>query len=331
MVATIEPGTEVCTRGLFDTVEVRAIDADSRTATFVAATENGVETWGGREYLRMSGADLARYRKNPVVLDTHNRYEAGAVVGKAVISTKNRELIAEVTFAKTERAEEVWQLVKTGFLKALSIGFLASDVQRIEEGESSGTGKNRIEGPARIVKEWELYEISVVPVPADAEALRRSFLHGDSERVISEVRSLRQALDGVLAKEADMANEKKGTAPTTEETKSDAKDGTTPAATVELREAPGLEPRELEARRSDILAIAPTGLRDLAEQCILEGLSVEDARKRMLQEYAKIAKPAGTQSTDALDTGDAGERKEETAGQVDKVPDDVFVRSLCGG
>jgi len=328
MADTIDQKTETCTRGLFDSVEVRAGDKDSRTATFVAATENGVETWAGREYLRISGGDLGRYRSNPVVLDTHNRYEAGAVIGRATISTKARELIAEVTFAETDRAEEVWQLVRTGFVKALSIGFLAHDVQRVEEGESAGSGKSRIEGPARIVKKWELYEISVVPVPADAETLRRSFLHGGSVELISEVRSLRQALNDVLAKEADMPKNEDDKAPATEGTKSEAEMPKEDKIGSRTAQVPEFTVPEIIARQ--IRAIAPEPLKDFAEQCILEGLSLEDARKRMLEEYAKHQESAGTQSTDVFDTGKKEERAEDKAAQVDKIDDDTFVRALCG-
>ena len=325
MAGTIKPESDMCVRGLFDTIEVREVDNDSRTATFVAATENGVDTLMGREYLRMSGGDFGRYRRNPVVLDTHNRYEAGAVIGRARISTKNRELIAEVTFADTERAEEVWQLVRTGFLKALSIGFLPHDVQRVEEGESSGTGANRIEGPARIVKKWELYEISVVPVPADAESLRRSFLHGEEPTVLSEVRSLVRALNRVFEEISDMSKSEKETAPAAQKTKTDADD----AQEKETRTVVSIEERELEVRRRDILAIAPESMRGLAEQCILEGLSLEDARKRMLEEHAKLATPAGTQSVDVLKTGNAQDDDDGNM-TVDDVSDRDFVRSLCG-
>ncbi|MCP4591818.1 MAG: hypothetical protein GY842_13865 [bacterium] len=183
-------------RGLLDRVQIRGIDADKRTATFVAATENGVETYYGTEHLRMAGVDLARFRRNPVVLDTHNRYEAGAVIGKAAVKIEGRNLIAKITFADTARAEEVWRLVSTGFLQALSIGFIARDVQVLDEAESAGDGAERIEGPARVVRAWELYEVSVVPVPADAEALQRSFF--ERQTLEGVTMTLRDVTDGEL-------------------------------------------------------------------------------------------------------------------------------------
>ncbi len=81
------------TRPVFGNLSVRKIDENGRTFEFVAATEGGVETWLGREFLDMDGIDLARYESNPVLLDSHNRSEATAVIGKAVLKVQGRELI----------------------------------------------------------------------------------------------------------------------------------------------------------------------------------------------------------------------------------------------
>lgn len=157
-------------------IAVRSIDEKKRTAEFVAATESGVRGYSGMEYLRMSGARLARFRRNPVVLDTHNRSEVGAILGSAAVRVEGRELFTTVTFAETARAETAWQLVKAGHLRAVSVGFIPNRARTVElrDGETDGEGEARITGPAKIIKEWELFEISVVPVPADAAAVARS-------------------------------------------------------------------------------------------------------------------------------------------------------------
>lgn len=151
----------------------RTIDEEARTATFVAATERPVEIWGGVEVLRMAGARLDRFVKNPVVLDGHFH---GDVVGRAVASIDGRQLRSVVTFARTERAEELWGLVRDGFLRAVSVGYRVLGTREIESGEFDGEGEARVEGPAVIVDQWELCEISLVPLPADEDALLvRSF------------------------------------------------------------------------------------------------------------------------------------------------------------
>ena len=100
--------------------------------------------------------------------------------------------------------------------------------------------------------------------------------------------------------------------------------------TAELRTAPVIESRESENRKRDIMAIAPDSHRELAEQCILEGLTVEESRTRMLAERTKQQEPAGTETTDALKTGGETKREEATAGKVDAIPDRDFKRALCG-
>jgi len=151
------------------------------------ATEAGVETLAGRKVLRMSGARLERFRKNPIVLDAHARDTVLSVIGQAVIKVDGLVLTADIHFAKTARAETAWTLVQAGFLKATSIGYRPSKVRVLAEGEMDGSGDSMVTGPARIVNEWELYEISLVPVPADANALRRCLENVGSTRSLEGI------------------------------------------------------------------------------------------------------------------------------------------------
>lgn len=293
-------------RGLLD-FQVRAIDKDKRTATFVAATENGVETIFGTEHLRMDGGDFRRYRKNPVVLDTHNRYVAGAVIGNADIKREGSELVADVRFATTARAEEAWTLVRDGFLRALSIGFGARNVQPVGEDETYTLGEREIAGPARIVTKWELYEISVVPVPADAAAVRRSFIDGDSEGLIETVQTLGRVLErfvhpgpGVegttMAEEKNTAGDPAGAGA--------GKPAAEPPSTGEPRQALRIAERsEKQVLHDEIRSLAGSNpdLRAVADRCILEGQTYEQARTALLAAHAKLSTPVGTPETTAND------------------------------
>lgn len=246
---------------------------DGKTYSFVAATERAVDTPFGPEVLRMSGVRLKRYRSNPVVLDSHNRYEAGAVVGRAEVKKQGSELLCDITFANTDRAQQARQLVEDGFLRAVSVGFVPnpSRIRRLRAGETDGD----VEGPARIVQEWELIEISVVPVPADADALARSFYFGDQERQESAMQY----------PESEAAS-----APAV------------PAVTT-----PTELPEEIEARRAKAVAEQrslrhteirslgeATKLTDLAGQLILEDVTVDVARERFKAEIAKRSAPINT-------------------------------------
>ncbi len=305
---------QVYTRGFIAGCEVRALDEEKRTAEFVAATEAGVDTWGGKEYLRMSGAKLTRYRSNPVVLDTHDRYSAASVIGRAAVKVEGKALVASVTFAETARAEEVWQLVKGGFLRALSVGFMpyAGTIKRLAEGEIDGEGEDAITGPARIIRSWELYEISVVPVPADAGALRRALGEGHVEAIAELLSAL-----GIEPRQSgekrgvQMDEKKQDTAPETKgaETKTE-----TPAAEVRTL------PAEVE-RAASIRANAPKGMERLADELVARGLTLEDARKRFLEELAKVTPPVGTSEP---------ETKTEAKRTIDTISDRDLADSILG-
>jgi len=317
---------EQITRGFIDGCEVRSIDEDARTATFVAATENGVDTYVGREHIKMSGMKLDRYRRNPVILDTHDRYSAGAVIGKAAVKVVNRQLEAVVTFAETARAEEVWQLVRGGFLRALSVGFMPGETQRLAEGEKAKLGDRQIDGPAIIRKTSELYEISVVPVPADADALRRGTSVGLSQILDEAVRAFVANQGGsIMADTKPKADEVKPA-----ETTSPAKpveESRTSGATTEPKPMVLLTEREIIAR--DVRAICPKGFESIAERCLVEGKSYEDSRKALLEEYTKRSAPVGTPEPTKVEKTE--EKRDAKDGvKIADIPNEVFSRGLFG-
>jgi HK97 family phage prohead protease len=120
------------------------------------------------EVLVPKGMDADNFRKNPLVLWSHN---AGLPpIAKALWLKQGRKRItAKIKFAMTERAEEVWQLFKGGFLNAFSVGFKPNEGHRPTPDDIK---KNPDLAEARFIfTVWELLEFSVVGVPANAEAL----------------------------------------------------------------------------------------------------------------------------------------------------------------
>lgn len=322
----------------------RAIDEKARTVTYVAATEGGVDTWSGKEYLRMAGCKLDRYAKNPVFLDSH-RYDTASVIGRSVMTLEPRQLLAEVTYAKTQRAEDVWTLVRDGFLSAVSVGFNPITYRELRDGEVDGEGQDMVTGPGIVIPEWELYELSQVPVPADEDALiRRSFM----EDHVKVKRSI-FALGALAAPKPAAARAPEPTpAPATAPPAAPAAPATAPAPPVTGARAadagaatgapaPAAAPAaddevetdlatalrgilKLDAKATDeqifeairatrapepkpeersvkaaILELAPPSLRELAEGLVLrEGMTVEVARKLLLEEHARRSAPVGT-------------------------------------
>jgi hypothetical protein len=135
--------------------------SDTGPLRFVAATEGRK---GDSIDLRMSGARLDRYRANPVVLYGHRYYSREDLpIGRGTnVAVEGDRLMIDVVFdAADEFAQTVERKYRSGFLNAVSIGF---DVIAWEGDQGSyWTGG--------VAEQWELLELSAVPVPMDAHAV----------------------------------------------------------------------------------------------------------------------------------------------------------------
>ena len=121
------------------------------------------------DILEPGGAQIASFLKNPVVLWAHD-YRA-LPVGRATSLMRDGEALkADVLFAPTDFAREVYQLYAKGFLRAWSVGFLPLEWDVIEDENKRFAGYH--------VRSWELIELSAVPVPANPEALTNAMQKG---------------------------------------------------------------------------------------------------------------------------------------------------------
>ncbi len=154
-------------------VEVRNASDESRSFDFVASSA-AVDSY---DEIVEQDWDLSRYRSNPVVLWNHNISARGLMpdgesalpIGKASnVRVEGGKLLATITLASAKAnpmAERVYHLLKEGILKAVSVGFVPGEVRL----EKRANGDE-----VYVLAQNELHEISVVPVPANPEAVRRS-------------------------------------------------------------------------------------------------------------------------------------------------------------
>jgi len=259
----------------------------------------------------MRGAQLDRYRSNPVVLDSHNMRSALDVIGRATVKREGAQLVADVEFDEDEAAERIWQKVQRGFLRAVSIGYTvdSESVRFIGEGETDTRGGDAIAGPATIVDRWELHEISVVPVPADRDALKR-----DLYAALAAERTETMADDTtVAAPEA---------ATDTEQTRA-----VCPEIEQALRDAELSKARraERDARHAEIRAICPADLVPHLDGLLLEdpGMTFESARRALIDARKAASVHVGTPDP-------TEEIKTTTTAQGTEFDADTLYRSLCG-
>lgn len=118
------------------------------------------------------GCRLDNYRANPIVLWSHN---PDLPIGNAPdIIVEADKIRAKITFAPagiSAKADEVCGLMKSGVVRAVSVGFNPID------GEPLNASKPR--GGQRF-SDWELLELSAVSVPSDPDALVTARSHGDA-------------------------------------------------------------------------------------------------------------------------------------------------------
>lgn len=98
---------------------------------------------------------MDNYLKNPIVLAYHDPTRPIGEVVDYGVSNKGLHVIAEISKA----AGDVYELIKTGILKAFSVGFVVKDADYDTETDIF------------VIKDLELYELSVVSIPANADSI----------------------------------------------------------------------------------------------------------------------------------------------------------------
>lgn len=145
-------------RGLL--VERAAIDETARTASLAFASETPYERYWGVEILDCTATSMraGRLTSGANLLCDHNARDVVGVVESISIGS-DRVARAIVRFGRSARAEEIWQDVKDGIRRNVSVGYMIHQAQLVETKEGLETYR---------VTDWEPFEVSLVSVPADA-------------------------------------------------------------------------------------------------------------------------------------------------------------------
>lgn len=118
---------------------------------------------------------LERLNGGAPLLNTHDNYDLRGILGVVVegtAKTDGKRGTATVRFAKAEddpEADQIFRKVQDGIIQNISVGYRVNKFQKTEEVE------NKI--PTYRAIDWEPFEISFVPVGADAGAGIRAEHH----------------------------------------------------------------------------------------------------------------------------------------------------------
>lgn len=162
---------------------------DDRTITFVAS-DSTVDSAG--TVLNQDNWNLTRFNKNGIIGYQHKVYGSwddtdnpDNVIGKGHAYVEDGKLMVDITFEPAEineLAEKIYQKVLFGSLKAVSVGFLPMGKGRFGDGDDSNT---------YYFAGQELLEISIVNIPANPNALRKS-LEAEQEFLEAERKRLKE-------------------------------------------------------------------------------------------------------------------------------------------
>jgi len=185
----------------------KAIDEERGIFEAVITTESPDRSG---DIVRAGGAVLDNFRKNPVVLWAHQYDQPPVAKAISLTVLPGQGIRSQYQFPARglyPQADIVRNLVGNGFLNGVSIGFTPLVSEDIPGGD--------VWNPSQDYKSWELLEYSIVPVPANSQALTQAMkaltksgraLSASNEAKIQEAISL---LSDVL-KSVDAADQEEG-------------------------------------------------------------------------------------------------------------------------
>ena len=246
------------------TIEREHINEEERTIELSFSSEEPVERFFGIEILdhNPESVRLERLASGGPVLVDHTSSDHVGVVESVTIGDDRRGR-ALVRFGKSARADEVFNDVKDGIRRNVSVGYRVHKAVLEETGEDTPDIYR--------VNDWEPFEISMVAVPADPTVgVGRSMTENDFEIVQPETKQ----------EDRKMEDDDKKAAPDT----------------VAIRSEGHNEGVEKERRRvTDINALGDQyECRDLAAKYIAEGKSVDEMTRAILADIREKQKEIQT-------------------------------------
>lgn len=149
---------------VFKAATIEISDEAKREISFIASDET-VDRYG--DIIRVAGWDFSNFKKNPVLLFGHqsSKPPIGTVPD---VKVEGKKVLAKANFLPEgvyDFADTIWKIIKAKALRAVSVGFMPTE----EPNKIRDEKNDWVIGYEYIAQ--ELLELSVVPVPANPNAL----------------------------------------------------------------------------------------------------------------------------------------------------------------
>lgn len=154
-----------------------SVNEEARTVDVIFSTGAGVERYdwrtGGRFIEKLAITEkamrLQRLNAGASVLDAHSAWSVSDILGSIAPGTAHIEggkAVATLRFSRREMVEPIWMDIVDGHIRFVSVGY------QVHKFEEEPGGANKL--PVRLATDWEPFEVSMVPMPADAGAKVRA-------------------------------------------------------------------------------------------------------------------------------------------------------------
>ena len=240
---------------------------EDRTLILSVSSDKPYLRWFGYEILEHSesAVDLSRFNDGAQVLFNHDRDQYIGVIEKAWLD--GGKLYCKIIFDTHDLAEKLFQSVKAGIIRNVSIGYEIQEMKLTEQRDNIDY---------YTITRWLGHEMSLVTIPADASVgVGRSYFIPKRENSESSV-----------SEDEDMEDV-----------------GST--ATLEINEQ-DIRQQERDRVRGISALISKYGHSELGERAIDEGMTLVDARSLYLDKVTVKEKPVAQTITPVdLDNKDA--------------------------
>lgn len=267
------------------------INVEERTVELVWSTGAQVRraSWSRGDYIEElsmapGAVRLERLNKGAPLLDAHDSYSLRSQIGVVQRAwLDGNEGRALVKFSRRDDVESIFQDVIDGIYRNVSVGYKVHKTERDETGAV----------PVERAVDWEPYELSLVPIPADAGAQVRS----EEPTPNPTERSMDDLTKGALAAE-----------PAATETETRAAAPVAPVAHVVDAEAVRADERRRTAGILD--AARKLGVEDaMAHKLIADGVALDEARMQLIDARAASERQAPGGTTRVEVTADHGQKR----------------------